>query len=165
MDAGAWATTSRTCLADPQNESVPVMVSKISVTTRDEIRRRAKKPIKAAKSGTSLRRMKTSPVRIPSPPIRQEPPRRRDRHTERVSGRYLTPTRHLDLNTSRLFCPQPATPQCPRLPAGCYENNDTNDTHFSDLTCPQGYLRVPFGTLQAKTFLDVSHAETISWKF
>lgn len=47
----------------------------------------------------------------------------------------------------------PAIPQCERAPGSLPLEIDTSDTHFSDLTCPQGCLRVPFSTLQPKTFL------------
>ena len=49
-----------------------------------------------------------------------------------------------------------AIPQCAGTPGILPREIDTSDTHFSDLTCPQGCLRVPFSPLQPKTFSDTS---------
>jgi hypothetical protein len=47
-------------------------------------------------------------------------------------------------------------PQCARIPGSLPREIDTSDTHFSDLTCPRECLRVPFRTLQPKTFSNAS---------
>jgi hypothetical protein len=47
-------------------------------------------------------------------------------------------------------------PQCAHTPGSLPREIDTSDTHFCDLTCPQGCLRVPFSPLQPKTFSDAS---------
>src|ERR1700693_358127 len=49
-----------------------------------------------------------------------------------------------------------AIPQCAGTPGSLPREIDTSDTHFSDLTCPQGCLRVPFSPLQPKTFSGAS---------